>query len=179
MCNSTNPITYKQIPANAVFSVDRVETLTDIGVYCLMKNHLHLLLKEKKECGISKFMQKFLTAYSMYFNIKNKRTGRLFKGPFKAILADDDTYLEYLYAYIHLNPIKNIESKWKKEGVKNKKKAVKYLEDYKYSSYADYTVEERKCSVILNKNAFPSYFEKTKDFDNYINDWLTFQKKSE
>ena len=58
-------------------------------------------------------MQKLLTAYTMYFNKKNERTGPLFSGMFKATHANEDEYLKYLFSYIHLNPIKLIEPLWK------------------------------------------------------------------
>ena len=57
------------------------ENLVEIGCYCLMPNHFHLLIREKEENGISLFMKKLLTGYSMYFNIKYQRTGKLFEGP--------------------------------------------------------------------------------------------------
>ena len=57
---------------------DREETIVSIGAYCLMPNHFHILVKEKTNNGISLFMRKLLTAYAMYFNVKYKRTGRLY-----------------------------------------------------------------------------------------------------
>ena len=77
LCNSVRSITYRDVTKN-VYDFDREETLVFIGAYCLMPNHFHILVKEKSEKGISKFMQKISTAYSMYFNNKYKRTGGLF-----------------------------------------------------------------------------------------------------
>src|SRR3989344_9520644 len=56
--------------------------LVEIGAYCLMPNHFHLLLKELEEGGISLFMQKVLTGYTMYFNKKYDRKGALFANSF-------------------------------------------------------------------------------------------------
>jgi len=89
-----------------IINLERKETLVDIGTYCLMPNHFHLLIKEKRAGGISEFMKKISTGYSMYFNKRYERTGRLFEGTFKSVHADSDEYLKYLFAYIHLNPIK-------------------------------------------------------------------------
>jgi len=91
----------------------RDETIVDIGAWCLMPNHFHILLHENIEGGVSKFMQKLMTAYTMYFNARNSRSGHLFQGRFKAEHVSSDPYLEYLFAYIHLNPIKIIDPKWK------------------------------------------------------------------
>ena len=63
---------------------DERDVLADIGAYCLMPNHFHLLIKEKEEFGISRFIHKIATSYSMYFNKLNERSGRLFQGPYKA-----------------------------------------------------------------------------------------------
>ena len=109
MCNTEKPIRIKALGED----FDRGETIVDIGSYCLMPNHIHILVYEKIEKGISIYMLKLLTAYSMYFNLKYKRTGRLYESTFKSSHAGDDRYLKYLYAYIHLNPAKLIEKNWK------------------------------------------------------------------
>ena len=85
--------------------------LVEIVAYCLMPNHFHLLIREIEEGGISKFMQKLTTGYTMYFNKWHERNGSLFQGRFKATHVADDRYLRYLISYIHLNPIKLIEPK--------------------------------------------------------------------
>ena len=59
----------------------------------------------------------------MYFNKRYERTGGLFEGTFKATHANDDEYLKYLFAYIHLNSVKLIEPDWKENGIKDKNAA--------------------------------------------------------
>ena len=126
------------------------------------------------EGGISKFMSKLTTGYSMYFNKKYERKGSLFQGVFQAQHADSDNYLKYLFSYIHLNPVKLIQSDWKENGIEDIDGAKKYLNDYKYSSFIDYTGNKREENNILNMKAFPGYFESTEDFENNIFDWLEF-----
>jgi len=174
LCNSTRSITFRDVSINT-YDFDREETLVYIGIYCLMPNHFHLLVKEKTENGISKFMQKILTAYSMYFNKKYKRTGGLFEGKFKSQHLDIDRYLKYIFSYIHLNPIKLIDSKWKKRGIKNINEAKIYLKTYQYSSYLDYLDGDRLRSVILNKEEFPKYFTSKNSFKKEIFDWLKYK----
>ena len=82
--------------------------LVSIGAWVLMPNHFHILATENIDYGISKFMQKLSTAYSMYYNKKYNRTGSLFEGKFKAQHLNKDSYLKYIFSYIHLNPIKLI-----------------------------------------------------------------------
>ncbi|MHB8860644.1 MAG: transposase [Minisyncoccota bacterium] len=148
--------------------------LVEIVAYCLMPNHFHLLIRELEEGGISKFMQKITTGYTMYFNRKNDRNGSLFQGRFKATHVADDRYLRYLISYIHLNPIKLIEPKWKEVGISNKDHAERYLENYAYSSYLDYLGKERREGVILAREALPEYFKSGTDFKAFVTEWLTY-----
>jgi putative transposase len=158
-----------------ILSLPRGDTLVDIGAYCLMSNHIHLLLREKKENGISIFMQKLLTGYTMYFNKKHKKSGSLFQGVFKAVHVNTDEYLKYLFSYIHLNPVRLIDPEWKEKGIADLQKTKEYLQKYPYSSYRDFQDRERPTRAILNITAFPDYFETTHDFEECINDWLTYQ----
>jgi len=159
-----------------ILNINKKDSLIDIGAYCLMPNHFHLLVKEKKEKGISKFMGKLATGYSMYFNKRYNRTGALFQGVFKSTHADNDEYLKYLFAYIHLNPVKLIEPEWKESGIKNKNTASSFLNEYSYSSYFDYSENgNRPEGKIINKESFPEYFLTQQDFSTMIDDWLSFQ----
>ena len=176
LCNGSKPLVFKDIPQGLpLWKVNRGEPLVAIGAYCLMPNHFHILVSEIIENGISKFIWKLLTAYSMYFNKKYKRTGRLFEGTFRAEYVDKDEYLEYLFAYIHLNPIKLIDPKWRENGVSNMIESKQFLKDYRYSSYPDYIGESRPETTILNKSAFPEYFESSKEFEDYVADWLNYK----
>lgn len=158
-----------------VYEVERKNLLVAIGTYCLMPNHFHILITEKTEGGISKFMQKLSTAYSMYYNKKYKRTGGLFEGKFKSQHANTDRHLKYLFSYIHLNPIKLIQKDWKEKGIKNKKETVDYLNQYIYSSYPDFIGEKRIQNKILNTEEFPKYFPNETSFIKEIFEWLSLR----
>jgi len=148
--------------------------LVEIIAYCLMPNHFHLLIREIEDGGISKFMQKLTTGYTMYFNKKNDRNGSLFQGRFKATHVDNDRYLQYLIAYIHLNPIKLIESKWKEVGIADQPRAEKFLESYTHSSYLDYLGKKRSEGIILTHEALSEYFPSGTDFKTFVTEWLTY-----
>lgn len=175
--NTSERIVLKNILKKQRFVYKKEDTLVDIGAYCLMPNHFHILVRARDDSGVSIFMKKLQTAYSMYFNKKNKRGGSLFQGPFKAEHITRDEYLKYLFSYIHLNPVKIIEPDWREGGISNLEMVKKYLDSYKYSSYGDYinpTGEKRPQHTILNKEVFPDYF-KDSDFDDFINFWLLFK----
>ena len=132
------------------FSVERRERklrklLVEILSFCLMPNHVHLILRQLKEKGISLFMQK-LGGYSTYFNKKYDRVGSLFQRPFRGVHIKTDDQLMITTSYVHINPADLVEPGWKEEGVKNPKKVMKFLESYRWSSYSDY----------LGKKNFPS-----------------------
>lgn len=73
--------------------------------YCLMPNHYHLIVKigENKR-AVSRFMQRFMTAYAMYFNRKHQQVGRLFQGPFQAKRLPKINDLEKAKEYLRQNP---------------------------------------------------------------------------
>ena len=154
-----------------VFSLDRGEQFVDIGGYCLMPNHFHILLKDKVENGVSMFMEKLSTAYVMYFNTKNERSGSLFEGRFKVKHIDNGPYMNWLFSYIHLNPIKLTEPNWKEKGISDPITAKDFVENYKHSSYSDYFVGEGPEKSILNKPAFPDYFSQLNDLDDLIQEF--------
>ncbi len=120
--------------------------LVEILAFCLMPNHYHLLLRQKKDNGISTFMQKFGTGYTNYFNLKYERVGPLFQGKFKAVEVETDAQLLHLPYYIHLNPVELVEPRWKDRIIKNWKGTITFLESYRWSSYLDY----------IGKKNFPS-----------------------
>ena len=110
-----------------IYMINKGKDIVAIGAYCLMPNHFHLLITEKVEGGITKFMHKLSTGYSMYYNKKYARTGSLFEGKFHSSYIDRDQYLKYIFSYIHLNPVKLIDPMWKEKGIKNHDSAVNFL----------------------------------------------------
>lgn len=148
------------------------DTIVDVVSYCLMPNHFHILVREKVENGTSLFMQKLMTAYTMYFNKRHSRGGVLFQGKYKGRHVSSDNYLMYLLSYIHLNPVKLIEPKWKEHGIRDRAHAKNYLKHYRYSSYLDYIGCAREESSILHQAALPEYFKSPRDFETNVLYWL-------
>lgn len=100
----------------------------DLYAYCLMSNHVHLLLKEKQQ-NVSTFVKRISSSYVFYFNSKYARTGHLFQGRFKSEAVETDDYFLIVMRYIHQNPLKaNIASS---------------VKEYKWSSYSDYLTKKR------------------------------------
>ncbi len=167
VCNSEKSIVLRDIGKD----FNRGETIVDIGAFCLMPNHFHILVREKIENGISLFMRKLLTGYAMYFNLKHGRKGKLFDGAFKSINASDDRYLKYLYSYIHLNPAKLVDKDWKDNIKRDREKLLSFCLSYPYSSIIEYKKANYR---IINSRPFPEYFSSFSDYINELTDWLQF-----
>lgn len=128
--------------------IKQQKEMIKIYCYCLMPNHIHLLVQQLLDNGVTDFMKKTFNSYTKYFNTKYDRIGSLFQGPFKAKLIESDEYLLQLSKYIHKNP-QDLEFP---HGVWEANK-------YPYSSYGSYISEEPlpfcDTSLIL------SYFSRT------------------
>jgi len=174
LCNTNSPINIRNINRDTenIYSYNLDDKIVTIVAYCLMPNHFHILLSPINENGIQLFMQKLSTAYVMYYNKKYERTGSLFEGKFKSTHADSDDYLRYLFSYIHLNPIKIIESSWKESGIKNKQKALEFLKKYNSSSYIDWENVKRNENLIIKKEAFEQYLDNSKELSKELIYWL-------
>lgn len=171
-CNDSKSVELRNVGKTKFADYKIRKKLVDLGAFCLMPNHFHLLVRERIENGISLFMKKVLTAYVMYFNIVNKRKGRLFESSFQASHADTDEYLKYLFAYINLNPLKLFDPQWKEKGIRDNNKSINFLENYEFSSFQDYFGEDRDHSSLLEKKSFPDYFSEEDSFKKYIFEWI-------
>jgi len=157
LCNSESPLHRDDLPSKqdeTIFNIPRGSTLVAIGTYCLMPNHFHLLIQEKIDGGITRFMQKLGTAYTMYFNIKNDRVGGLFVKPFRSKHVSEDRYFAYVAQYIHLNPIELFSPRWKSGEVRPLVVLDKQLRGYPYSSLPEYVGSSRPQETILDVEAF-------------------------
>src|SRR3989344_1743534 len=104
--------------------------LVEILAFCLMPNHFHLLLRQKQNNGIVKFMQKLGTGYTMYFNKKLNRVCSLFQGRFKAVIIDNDAHFWHIPTYIHLNPLSLMI--YRGSTSINYKQKIEFLKQYKW-----------------------------------------------
>jgi len=126
--------------------------------HSLMPNHFHFILRQKTDRSMEFFLRSLATRYSMFFNKKYNRIGKLFQGHYKAILIDNERYLLYLSKYIHKNP----------------KEYTDMLTDA-YSSYSEYLdlrhtswietetilsyFKEQKNSLLKKTNSYKSFVE--------------------
>lgn len=162
-----------------VLNKPRGSQLVDIGAYCLMRNHPHLLLRERIPGGVSLFMQKVGTGYTMYFNKKNSRTGALFSSRFKARHVNTDQYLQRVVNYIHANPAELYESSWKEGIISDLMQLKKRLIGYQYSSLPDYEGVQRPHAAIINKSAILELVSSAPSFESLMDDAVTYYREIE
>ena len=179
--NFRDDIIDKKIDA---WDFERGETLVSIGAWVLMPNHFHIYItspspgegEKDDNSNIVLFMHKLSMSYVKYFNKKYNRTGALFEGRFKSTYVKDDNQAKYLFSYIHLNPVKLIEPRWKEEGIKDINATLAHLNNYKWSSYDDHRGIDRQENKILQLDSFPEYFSDIRDFNSEIFSWLEFKE---
>jgi len=121
--------------------------------YCLMGNHVHLLLKECKE-PLEQVLKRIGTRYVYWFNKKYARIGHLFQDRYKSEVVESDPYFSVVLRYIHQNP--------KKAGL------CKLIREYKWSSYKNYIgksgiIDTSLALEIISKSNFEKFMNEDKD----------------
>jgi REP element-mobilizing transposase RayT len=104
----------------------------NVYLYCLMSNHLHLLV-ETPQANLNRFMSSVLTGYTVYFNVRHKRHGHLMQGRYGAQLVETDEHLLKLSRYIHLNPVQ--VKAWRNRPIRER---IRALRSYAWSSFPMY-----------------------------------------
>ncbi len=175
-----------EVPAeNIYYKLSRIESyevepskireprklLLDILVFCLMPNHFHLIVRQLKDNGIVRFMQKLGTGYTMSFNKKHERVGHLFQGAFRAIKVSKEPHFYHLPYYIHLNPLDIEFSGWRDGKLKNYKQAIKFLNNYRWSSYLDY-IGTKNFPSVSHRRFLLEVFGGTEKYKQSIKQWL-------
>lgn len=125
----------------------------ELAAFCLMPNHVHLLLYQHQQGTMTEFMRSLLTSYSMYFNKKYKRTGPLYESRYRASLVHEDMYLQHISRYIHLNP-----REWR---------------SYEYSSLPYYLHQISDEWIVPNR--ILTLFEDTRDYEQFVADYEEYK----
>ena len=122
----------------------------EIYAYCLMNNHVHILIKENRE-PLSLIMKRISSSYVYWYNWKYQRCGHLFQERFKSEPVEDESYFLIVLRYIHQNPLK--------AGI------VKSLAEYKWSSYHEYIKE---CKIVDTRLALELISENNNQIESFI-----------
>lgn len=130
-----------------------------IIAYCLMDNHVHILIHSKEQERISKMMSQIGTAYGIFFSRKRKNVGHVFRDRYKSEPIWNQGHLLNCIRYIHENPVK--------AGI------VENCNEYLYSSYNDFINEPEIYENINNlcyvkKEEYMDVLENTQTDEEYI-----------
>lgn len=179
--NDSNPISFQfrqnhNNYENSSRSLER-DLFVEILAFCLMPNHIHLLLRQLQDNGISNFMRKVGAGYGGYRNSKYKRSGHLFQGRFRAVHVEDDRQLMTAFVYIHTNPVAIMMPGWKENGIKKIEEVKKFLEEtYKWSSYIDY-LEIKNFPSLTSREFLTEMMGGVANCKKFVNDWLLTKKE--
>ncbi|MCK4354861.1 transposase [Candidatus Parcubacteria bacterium] len=188
--NNENPASwhYRQYYENRSRSIDKGfkkikvkekrKLLVEILGFCLMPNHVHLLVRQVKDGGISKFMRKIGAGYGIYYNQKYQRKGHIFQGKYRIVHIRNEEQLKTVFVYIHTNPVALVFSKWKEQGIRIKdlNKVIKFLEDYRWSSYSDY-LQIKNFPSLTSREFLFKIMGGVKGCREFVNDWLQCKKE--
>jgi len=122
------------------------EKRVQVIAYCLMPTHIHFVIKQMKDNGISRFMADLKNSYTRYFNLHHRRKGPLWEGRFKNVLIETSDQLAHVTRYVHLNPVSSA--------------MIEKPEEWKYSSYAEYLCvqDHRICDYYGIVNMSPDEY---------------------
>lgn len=146
------------------------ERIVDLHAWCLMGNHYHLLVSERADGGLTKFIRRLNVGYANYFNERYKRKGTLFQGRTKKILINTDAHFLHILNYIHANPLdlSRDGGGWREKKLISTANALKNLANYKWSSYLDY-IGVHNFPSVLTTELFSDIF---KDYRKEISSFL-------
>ncbi|MDO9555128.1 MAG: transposase [Atribacterota bacterium] len=135
---------------NSMYRARKKGSFRVIG-YCLMNTHVHLLLQESEEIGVS--IKRITVSYVQWFNRKYNRVGHLFQNRYKSEPIEDERYLMAVLRYIHQNPIK--------AGM------AKTASKYNWSSYNEYLKMYNSNNYLIDGEIMKAYFDSKKSFTEF------------
>jgi putative transposase len=145
--------------------------LVHLHAFCLMPNHYHLLVSPMVENGLSLFMKKLNGGYARYFNERHKRVGALFQGKYKSIPITGDPHFSYILYYIHLNPLDLSTHNWRQQNIQSPKRALAFLNSYRWSSHLDY-MDRKNFPSVTQREFMLDFLNSTTEYKKSLNSIL-------
>lgn len=128
--------------------------MVDVVCFCCNPTHAHLILGEREDRNISKYMHKSQVSFSKHYNLKYERRGHLFERNFNSRHLSDNDYLLSVSCYTHFNP-KDLKGWSGKESF------------YPWSSYQDF-IGENRWGQLLKTDTILSQFENKEEYKTFV-----------
>jgi len=135
-----------------------------VAAYCLMPNHYHILI-QTPDANISRGMRHLNGVYTQRYNCRHQCDGQLFRGRYKSILIDRDSYLLQVVRYIHRNPLR--------AGI------VEKLGVYNWSSHKGYLSIAKRWDWLHKHYIFSMLSKNRKDWLGYYRKWVSVEEDDE
>lgn len=163
---------FKKLPEEIKIIIEKKLILrkyfrVEILAYCFMPNHFHLLIKQKIDNGIIRFMSDIINSFTRVFNLINQRQGPIFIPQFKSRSIVNNEQLIHVSRYIHLNPFSS-------GIIKNKNELL----NYRQTSLIEY-LNNRKKSNLCTTDFFIKYFSNSKNYLTFVFNNAEYQKTLE
>ena len=146
-------------------SFRKTTPVVEIYTFALMSNHYHFLLKQLNENGIIQYISNLQNSFAKYFNIRNKRFGSVFQGPFKAKHIEKDSYLLHLSRYIHLNPATSFLIE------------ITDLDNYPWTSFPYYLDRKSDNKRVVNSSFITKMVGSKEKYKKFVYDQADYQRK--
>ena len=147
---------------NYLSNIVKNTPLIEIYAFAFMPNHFHLLLKQKTEEGIKKFVSLVQNSYAKYFNIRHNRDGGLFQSPFQGRWIETDEEFLHVSRYIHLNPVTSFLI------------TIERLSSYPYTSFPDYAMLSQ--TPWITTNPLSTMFSSQESYAEFVKDQAGYQQ---
>ena len=116
-------------------------------------------------------MKKVNMGYARYFNERYDRKGTLFEGRYKSIIIKNEAHFIHIPYYIHLNPLDLILPTWRDRELKNYNEAIKFLENYRWSSYLDY-IGNKNFPSVTQRELLEKFYNSPREYKERMGGWL-------
>lgn len=144
--------------------------------FSLVVNHSHFYLVSNIENGTAIFMRNLNNGFAKYFNLKYGRKGALFGSRYKRITIKDQLQSDAVSRYVGvINPLDIFQPGWRENGLENWQDALKFLENYQFSSFPD-KIGKRKSSILAPADILDKYLSissnNKNDYQEFVKDFL-------
>jgi putative transposase len=139
----------------------------EILSFSLMPNHFHLLVTQKSDNGITKYLSNFQNSFAKYYNTKYERKGSLFEEQFGSVRMEADEQLIHSTRYIHLQAFTSFLVK-----------DYQRLKKYPWSSLPEYLgTSQDPLHKISNPKPILEYFKSSDDYERFLTDQAAYQQE--